>query len=187
MSRQETDFKLFRSHLIAFAITLGPALLSIAQKETGLALVYFSFFLVLYREGLPSVYLVAGFSLVILFVTAIVMPFTAYVVMIALLLFIAVYILWRKIKKTFSLFVFLLLLGGICVLFKYAVDFIVFDKIQNRINIENRVSNKWIFVAAASFTLLISINISLLKSSSVNSNAQSETVISTISNTNQLY
>ena len=129
MSRQETDFKLFRSHLIAFAITLGPALLSIAQKETGLALVYFSFFLVLYREGLPSVYLVAGFSLVILFVTAIVMPFTAYVVMIALLLFIAVYILWRKIKKTFSLFVFLLLLGGICVLFKYAVDFIVFDKI----------------------------------------------------------
>ena len=129
MSRQETDFKLFRSHLIAFAITLGPALLSIAQKETGLALVYFSFFLVLYREGLPSVYLVAGFSLVILFVTAIVMPFTAYVVMIALLLFIAVYILWRKIKKTFSLFVFLLLLGGICILFKYAVDFIVFDKI----------------------------------------------------------
>jgi len=129
LSRQETDFKIFRSHLIAFAITLGPALLSIAQKETGLALVYFSFFLVLYREGLPSVYLVAGFSVLILFVTAIVMPFTAYVVMIALLLFIAVYILWRKIKKTFSLFVFLLLLGGICILFKYAVDFIVFDKI----------------------------------------------------------
>lgn len=129
LSRQETDFKIFRSHLIAFAITLGPALLSIAQKETGLALVYFSFFLVLYREGLPSVYLVAGFSVLILFVTAIVMPFTAYVVMIALLLFIAVYILWRKIKKTFSLFLFLLLLGGICILFKYAVDFIVFDKI----------------------------------------------------------
>jgi rod shape determining protein RodA len=129
LSRQETDFKIFRSHLIAFAITLGPALLSIAQKETGLALVYFSFFLVLFREGLPSVYLVAGFSVLILFVTAIVMPFTAYVVMIALLLFIAVYILWRKIRKTFSLFVFLLLLGGICILFKYAVDFIVFDKI----------------------------------------------------------
>ena len=64
---------------------------------------------------------------------------------------------------------------------------LLFDKIQNRINLENRVSNKWIFVAAASFTLLISINISLLKSSSVNSNAQSETAISTISNTNQLY
>jgi rod shape determining protein RodA len=129
LSRQETDFKLFRSHLVAFLITLGPALLSIAQKETGLALVYFSFFLVLYREGLPSVYLIAGFSLLILFVTAIVMPFTAYALMIGLLLLIAVYMLWRKIKRTLSLFFFLLLLSGICILFKYAVDFIVFDKI----------------------------------------------------------
>jgi rod shape determining protein RodA len=32
-------------------------------------------------------------------------------------------------KKTFSLFFFLLLISGICILFKYAVDFIVFDKI----------------------------------------------------------
>ena len=64
---------------------------------------------------------------------------------------------------------------------------LLFDKIQNRINLENRVSNKWIFIAAASFALLISINISLLKSSSVKSNTQTETVISTISNTNKLY
>ena len=64
---------------------------------------------------------------------------------------------------------------------------LLFDKIQNRINLENRVSNKWIFIAAASFALLISINISLLKSSSFKSNTQTETVISTISNTNQLY
>ncbi|HLO39276.1 MAG TPA: rod shape-determining protein RodA, partial [Lacibacter sp.] len=52
LSRQETEFNNLRSHLIAFALTLGPALLAIAQKETGLALVYFSFFLVMYREGL---------------------------------------------------------------------------------------------------------------------------------------
>jgi hypothetical protein len=64
---------------------------------------------------------------------------------------------------------------------------LLFDKIQNRINLENSVSNKWIFVAAASFALLISINITLLKSSSVKSSTQTESVISTISNTNQLY
>mgnify|MGYP000535294835 CR=1 FL=1 len=64
---------------------------------------------------------------------------------------------------------------------------LLFDKIQNRINLENSVSNKWIFVAAASFALLISINISLLKSSSVKSSTQTESFISTISNTNQLY
>lgn len=129
ISRQETNFKLFRSHLIAFAITLGPALLSIAQKETGLALVYFSFFLVLYREGLPSVYLVAGFSVLILFITAIVMPFSAYTVMVGLLGLISVFMLWRKIRKIFLLLPFILLLGGLCILFKYSVDNIIFDKI----------------------------------------------------------
>jgi hypothetical protein len=64
---------------------------------------------------------------------------------------------------------------------------LLFDKIQNRINLETKVSNKWIFIAAATFALLISINITLLKSSATKSNIQSETVISTISTTNQLY
>jgi hypothetical protein len=64
---------------------------------------------------------------------------------------------------------------------------LLFDKIQNKINLETKVSNKWIFVAAATFALLISINIKLLKSNLVKTDTQSETVISTISNTNQLY
>jgi len=64
---------------------------------------------------------------------------------------------------------------------------LLFDKIQNKINLETKVSNKWIFVVAATFALLISINIKLLKSNLVKTNTQSETVISTISNTNQLY
>lgn len=64
---------------------------------------------------------------------------------------------------------------------------LLFDKIQNKINLETKVSNKWIFVAAATFALLISINIKLSKSNLVKINTQSETVISTISNTNQLY
>ncbi len=64
---------------------------------------------------------------------------------------------------------------------------LLFDKIQNKINLENKVSNKWIFVAAATFALLISININLLKSNLAKTNTQTETVISTISNTNQLY
>ncbi len=41
---------------------------------------------------------------------------------------------------------------------------LLFDKIQKRINLKTKVSNKWIFVAAATFALLISINIKLLKS-----------------------
>ena len=141
LSRQETEFKTFRSHLIAFALTLGPALLSIAQKETGLALVYFSFFLVMYREGLPAAYLIAGFSFVVLFISSIVLDFTPYVIALGVVVLIAVYYLWRPIKRNFFL------LGGILILyvaiigFKWFVDNIVFDKIMKPYQAERVLSN----------------------------------------------
>lgn len=64
---------------------------------------------------------------------------------------------------------------------------LLFNKIQNRINLESKIPNNWIFVAAATFALLISININLLMSSSAKSNFHSESVISSISYINQLY
>ena len=64
---------------------------------------------------------------------------------------------------------------------------LLFEKIQNRINLESKVSYKWIILAAATFAMLISINIKLLKSSATKSNTQMETVISTLSKTNQFY
>lgn len=68
LSRPDTDFTQTRSQLIAACITLFPAILSILQKETGLALVFFAFFLVMFREGLPSSILVVGFSVAALVV-----------------------------------------------------------------------------------------------------------------------
>ena len=44
LSRVDTNFTRPRSHLIATAIALVPAAMSILQHELGLALVYFSFF-----------------------------------------------------------------------------------------------------------------------------------------------
>ena len=66
LSRIDTDFSKLKSQLIAAAIVLAPAVITIMQSETGLALVYFSFFLVMYREGLPSAVLIIGFSLAVL-------------------------------------------------------------------------------------------------------------------------
>ncbi|NCU04134.1 MAG: FtsW/RodA/SpoVE family cell cycle protein [Chitinophagaceae bacterium] len=141
LSRQETEFKTFRSHLIAFALTLGPALLSIAQKETGLALVYFSFFLVMYREGLPAAYLIAGFSFVVLFISSIVLDFTPYVIAVGVAVLIAVYYLWRPIKRNFFLLGGLLILYVAIIGFKWFVDNIVFDKIMKPYQAERVLSN----------------------------------------------
>ena len=55
--------------LVAFILL--PMLLIILQKETGSALVYLAFFLVLYREGMPGVVLFSGVCAVVYFVVGI--------------------------------------------------------------------------------------------------------------------
>ncbi|MBR6036592.1 MAG: rod shape-determining protein RodA [Bacteroidaceae bacterium] len=52
----------------AIAMILLPMILIIAQKETGSALVYFAFFLMLYREGMTGSLLFSGFACVVYFV-----------------------------------------------------------------------------------------------------------------------
>src|SRR3954465_6099190 len=80
ISRQETDFSKTESQIIGAVISLLPAVITIAQNETGLALVYFSFFLVMYREGLPPFILIAGASVaVILILSLIFSPHTLFV------------------------------------------------------------------------------------------------------------
>ncbi|MDR3680812.1 MAG: rod shape-determining protein RodA [Flavipsychrobacter sp.] len=66
LSLPETNFKTLKHRLVGVAIVLVPAAMIILQKETGLALVYFCFFLVMYREGLPNSVLIVGFSTVAL-------------------------------------------------------------------------------------------------------------------------
>ena len=60
-----------RDKLTVLSIILTPMLLIIMQKETGSALVYFSFFLMLYREGMPGSILFAGICAVVYFIVGI--------------------------------------------------------------------------------------------------------------------
>ena len=66
----EYGFNIKRSKDIgkAIALIVTPMILIICQKETGSALVYFAFFLTLYREGMTGSLLFCGFACVIYFV-----------------------------------------------------------------------------------------------------------------------
>ena len=55
----------------AAAVIFLPMLFIIGQKETGSALVYLSFFLMFYREGMPGSILFTGVAMVIYFVVGI--------------------------------------------------------------------------------------------------------------------
>ena len=70
---------------------------------------------------------------------------------------------------------------------KVTPDALLFSKIQNRINIQNTVSGRWIWIVAASFIILVSLNIKMLLSNTTKSSASTETIVSSVSNSNQLY
>ena len=63
--------KTWKNALVVGSLILVPMLLIIMQRETGSALVYLAFFLVLYREGMPGVVLFAGVCAVLYFVLGI--------------------------------------------------------------------------------------------------------------------
>ncbi len=95
LSAPETNFKTLRDKLIAAAFALVPAALILLQKETGLALVYFSFFIVMYREGLPNAVLVIGFSVVALVLaTLLIERKTLFIVLTVLTVLIAWLMRW---------------------------------------------------------------------------------------------
>lgn len=68
LSSYDVSFKDFRVKMICFGIILLPMVLVLLQNDTGSALVFTAFFLVLYREGLPTWLLAGAFYLAFLFV-----------------------------------------------------------------------------------------------------------------------
>lgn len=136
LSRIETNFSQPRSQLIAAAITLVPALISIAQSETGLALVYFSFFLVMFREGLPPSYLVIGFSLAVLVVATLLVDKNILAAVLTGIAFLSIYLLRRQIKRQRGLLATIVIIWITCVsVQRFAVPFI-FTKVLQKHQVE---------------------------------------------------
>ncbi|QXP61270.1 rod shape-determining protein RodA [Olleya sp. HaHaR_3_96] len=70
VSDLNTDIKRFSDQLKTFAIIVVPALLVLLQPDAGSAIVYGAFFFVLYREGLPHIYLIVSVLLILLSIFA---------------------------------------------------------------------------------------------------------------------
>jgi rod shape determining protein RodA len=129
LSRVDTNFSKPRSQLIAAAIALVPAMLSIMQKETGLALVYFSFFLVMFREGLPSSVLIIGFSFAVLVVATLLMDPNTLALFLSAIAIGTIYFMRRAIKRQRSILFLIVSIWFICVgVQRFVVPF-VFDHV----------------------------------------------------------
>ena len=123
-----------RTKIYSGALIVVPMLIILLQHEAGVALVFASFILVLYREGLSGNFLLIGVSAIILFIMTLL--FNKFVI-VAVLFSIAVIIffLYRKKRNTVLIIIgsFLLSAGVV-----FGTDF-AFQKMEahqkNRINV----------------------------------------------------
>lgn len=134
LSRPDTEFRKTRAQLIAAGICFLPVVFSILQNETGLALVYFSFLLPMYREGFPPGYLIAGASLGVLLVITLLFPPLTLIIALSVIALLCIYFLKRKIKRNKGLLLIIVGLWMLASLFVgVAVPFLfkhVFQKYQ---------------------------------------------------------
>ena len=71
MSNYGFDIRNTKHFLTSVAIIVLPMICIVGQRETGSALVYSAFFLMLYREGMPGAILFTGVSMVVYFVVGV--------------------------------------------------------------------------------------------------------------------
>lgn len=151
LSMPETDFRKPKSQMIAASIAFAPLLLSILQGETGLALVYFSFLIPMYREGLPPGYLIAGVSMAVLLVVSLLFRTNTLLIAFAILAVLVIYFNRRQIRRNNRLLFIIIgawafssLFVGIVVPFTFKHVFKKYqaDRIFSMVGVDNPFTDK---------------------------------------------
>jgi rod shape determining protein RodA len=125
LSRQETNFNNTKSQVIAIGLSLFPLLVSTMQHELGLGLVYTSFFIVMYREGLPPTLMIIGASVGILLIASIIVEPNILAISLTVLAVLMIYLLRKQMKRNRFLLRWIIGIWVFCVGFqRFAVPFI---------------------------------------------------------------
>ena len=168
MSSYGFDMKNWKHFAAACAVVIIPMICIIGQRETGSALVYLSFFLMFYREGMPGSVLFTAVAMVIYFVVGIryesvMMPDTVtsvgkFVVLMLIQLFTAgmVYIYCHEKRMAFRLVAFSLIVSIGAMLFSmyiYRFD-VVWVKLIITVAIIGFLVYQWLSTRFLSFLLI---------------------------------
>jgi rod shape determining protein RodA len=116
-----------QTRLICAAIIGFPVLIILLQNETGLAIVYFSFVFVMYREGLPGGYLLLGFAVLVLFILTLLVEKT---ILFSVIGAIAILVFMFLGKRRFSRLLRIAVVAAIAIGFTLSVDYIFTKVLQ---------------------------------------------------------
>lgn len=141
LSFQGVSVSKFNDLVKAGFIIFLPALIIILQSETGGALVFAAFIIVLYREGLPGIYPALFISFIILFVLSMIFESQLWIVLLGLAFFAVMfwYLFLKKFERTkqnlrrvIGLFV---IFAGFVLSVDYAFHKVLAPHQQNRIRV----------------------------------------------------
>jgi rod shape determining protein RodA len=125
----------FKTRLIASILILLPAGLVLLQNDTGSALVYAAFILVLYREGLTGNILLIGMLVVILFVLTLLLNKLYIIGAIVLIAAILFYFMKRNQKNVVVLLGILVISSAFIFTVDYAFENVLEPHQKKRINV----------------------------------------------------
>ncbi|MES2429958.1 MAG: rod shape-determining protein RodA [Bacteroidota bacterium] len=117
LSMQDRDFSKPQSQMIGAAISFLPGVLSIAQGETGLALVYFSLLIPMYREGLPPGYLITGVAMAVLLIVSLLFPAKTLLIAFAIIGALFIYLNRRQVRRNKQLLILVVSVWAFCSIF----------------------------------------------------------------------
>ena len=135
LSDTQINLKDTNRQIQALAIVFLPVLLILPQPDPGSALIYSAFFLVLYREGLPSWYIWTGFSAILLFVLTLILQ-PQYVILIALLVIVFIHFKSRMADRNIVLSgILFALISGFVLSVNYVFTHVFKQHHRDRFNI----------------------------------------------------
>ena len=116
LNNYSTNLKNTNSQLSILGLLLAPILLILLQPDAGSALVFFSFLILLYREGLPGAYYGIGFGVVLFLLLGLLLPLPVIVLGVELvfILILAFYMPQKNIS-IFSALVYLAIMVSMAV------------------------------------------------------------------------
>jgi len=120
LSELNVDLKKIKHQLSVFLILAIPIVLILLQPDAGSAVVYFSFFIAFYREGLPGYYIWLGIFAIVLFACVLLIG-SVYTAIITGLIFAVIFYVLKKHKRKilWPLVAFIFCIG-----FIFSVNFI---------------------------------------------------------------
>lgn len=123
-----------RNQIILFAMIALPMLLILLQKDTGTALVFTSFVLVFYREGLSPFLLIVGICAAIIFVLTLLIPNQLYLhAAIAIALITLIIFGKKKLRRIVLLTAGALVISGVIESVDYVITDVLKPHQQNRV------------------------------------------------------